>query len=48
MGYDFGSFSGNFKLTQDVSETNYGDKNTTAWLTIVKPLWSPASEGPLK
>ncbi len=48
VGYDFGSFSGNFKLTQDVSEQNYGYKNTTAWLTIVKPLWNPASEGPLK
>ena len=54
VGYDFGSFSGNFKLTQVVSESNYdyapgqGYKNTTAWLTIVKPLWNPASEGPLK
>ena len=38
----------NFKLTQVVSEENYGYKDTTAWLTIVKPLWSPASEGPLK
>ena len=48
VGYDFGSFSGNFKLTQVVSEQNYGYKDTTAWLTIVKPLWNPASEGPLK
>ena len=48
VGYDFGSFSANFKLTQVVSEQNYGYKDTTAWLTIVKPLWSPASEGPLK
>lgn len=48
VGYDFGSFSANFKLTQVVSEENYGYKDTTAWLTIVKPLWSPAAEGPLK
>jgi len=48
VGYDFGSFSGNVKVTQDVSEENYGYKNTSLWLTIVKPLWSPAAEGPLK
>lgn len=48
VGYDFGSFSANFKLTQVVAEENYGYKDTTAWLTIVKPLWSPAAEGPLK
>ena len=48
VGYDFGSFSANFKLTQVVAEENYSYKDTTAWLTIVKPLWSPASEGPLK
>ena len=41
VGYDFGSFSANFKLTQVVAEENYGYKDTTAWLTIVKPLWSP-------
>ncbi len=55
VGYDFGSFSANFKLTQVVAEQNYfnpldatSSKATTAWLTIVKPLWNPASEGPLK
>ncbi len=47
VGYDFGSFSATFKLSQDVSESNYGVLNTTGWLTIVKPLWSPES-GPLK
>ncbi len=47
VGYDFGSFSATFKLSQDVAESNYGVLNTTGWLTIVKPLWNP-EEGPLK
>ncbi|MGO9485187.1 MAG: transporter [Rhodomicrobium sp.] len=47
VGYDFGSFSAIFQVSQDVAEQNYGVKNTTGWLKIVKPLWSP-EEGPLK
>ena len=48
VGYDFGSFSGELQADPSRSEENYGYKDTTAWLTIVKPLWSPAAEGPLK
>jgi hypothetical protein len=40
-GYDFGSFSAQFKLTYDVAETNHGGKETRGWVTFVKPLWSP-------
>lgn len=48
VGYDFGAFSAQFKLTYDVAETNYGGKETRGWLTIIKPLWIAAAEAPLK
>ncbi len=47
VGYDFGSFTAIFQVSQDVAESNYGVLNTTGWLKIVKPLWSPEA-GPLK
>ncbi len=47
VGYDFGSFSAIFQVSQDVAQENYGVLNTTGWLKIVKPLWSPEA-GPLK
>ncbi len=59
VGYDFGSFVTQFKLTTDVEAKNIigadkncigigGEKETRATLTIIKPLWNPASDGPLK
>ena len=49
VGYDFGSFIAQAKLASDVStNATYGDKEVRGTLTIIKPLWSPASEGPLK
>ena len=61
VGYDFGSFIAQFKLTHDVEAKNVigagaynttnlqgSEKETRATLTIIKPLWNPASEGPLK
>ncbi len=47
-GYDFGSFLAQLKVTYDLAETNYTGKETRGTLTIVKPLWNPAAEGPLK
>ncbi len=59
VGYDFGSFITQFKLTTDVEAKNIigadkngigigNEKETRATLTIIKPLWNPASDGPLK
>jgi hypothetical protein len=52
VGYDFGSFIAQAKLTADVQAENVtlrgNEKETRATLTIIKPLWNPASEGPLK
>ena len=48
VGYDFGAFIAQAKLTTDVMEKNYGDKEVRGTLTIIKPLWNPAAEGPLK
>jgi hypothetical protein len=54
VGYDFGSFIAQAKLTGDVMSENYlglkgwDDKEVRATLTIIKPLWSPAADGPLK
>ena len=51
VGYDFGSFVAQARLGTDVSHSDvYGslDKETRGWLTIIRPLWNPASEGPLK
>ncbi len=48
VGYDFGSFIAQAKLAGDVAESNYGEKEVRGTLTIIKPLWSPAAEGPLK
>ena len=49
VGYDFGSFEAQFKLSQDVAETNYitaghNGEETRAWLNIIKPLWHPEAE----
>ena len=69
VGYDFGSFIAQFKLTTDVEAHNVigagkgalgdggvltagalvgNEKETRATLTIIKPLWSPAADVPLK
>jgi hypothetical protein len=49
VGYDFGSFIAQAKLASDVSVSDaYGEKEVRGTLTIIKPLWSPAAEGPLK
>ena len=54
VGYDFGSFIAQAKLTTDLEAKNIYQaggndaKETRATLTIIKPLWSPAADGPLK
>ena len=48
IGYDFGSFSAQAKLSSDVAETAYGGKEVRGWLTIIKPLWIAGAEAPLK
>ena len=48
VGYDFGSFIAQAKLAGDVAETNYGAKEVRGTINIIKPLWNPAAEGPLK
>ncbi len=51
VGYDFGAFVAQARLGTDVSHTMNGtdvSKETRGWLTILKPLWNPASDGPLK
>ena len=52
VGYDFGAFIAQAKLTGDVQSDhttlNGNDKEVRGTLTIIKPLWSPAAEGPLK
>ncbi|MGQ3676443.1 transporter [Xanthobacter sp. TB0139] len=41
IGYDFGAFSLQLKLTTDLYEDNYGGRDTRAWANIVVPFWSP-------
>jgi hypothetical protein len=49
VGYDFGSFIAQAKLATDLAATDlYPGKETRGTLTIIKPLWNPASDGPLK
>jgi hypothetical protein len=48
VGYDFGSFIAQAKLAGDVAEENYGAKEVRGSINIIKPLWNPAAEGPLK
>ncbi len=52
VGYDFGSFIAQAKLAGDVHAENIigrGDnKEVRGTLTIIKPLWNPAAEAPLK
>ncbi len=49
VGYDFGIFLAQAKLTWDVEESNYRGKETRGSLTIVKPLWiAMPPEAPLK
>ena len=48
VGYDFGSFVAQAKLAGDVASELYTGKEVRGTLTIIKPLWNPASDGPLK
>ncbi len=55
VGYDFGSFIAQAKLAGDVQAENIigrgnngSDKEVRGTLTIIKPLWSPAADAPLK
>ena len=48
IGYDFGSFVAQGKLASDVAQTNYGGDEVRGWIQIVKPLWNPQADGPLK
>jgi hypothetical protein len=48
VGYDFGSFVAQAKLATDVTEEHYNGRETRGWLTVIKPLWNPQSDGPLK
>jgi len=47
VGYDFGSFVAQAKMTGDVAQSGYGGDEVRGWLTIIKPLWNPES-APLK
>ena len=51
VGYDFGSFIAQAKLAGDVQAENLlgsNEREVRGTLTIIKPLWNPAPEGPLK
>jgi hypothetical protein len=48
VGYNFGAFLAQFKLTTDVDQANYRDKDTRGTVTLVTRLWSPEKDGPLK
>ncbi len=51
VGYDFGSFIAQAKFAMDVAHQIGGvdvQKESRATLTIIKPLWSPAADAPLK
>mgnify|MGYP001765309092 CR=1 FL=1 len=41
VGYDFGPVNVQMKVTTDVSQTNYGGRDTRVWANIVMPLWNP-------
>lgn len=41
VGYDFGTFSVQLKLTTDLYQDNYGGRETRGWANIVVPFWSP-------
>ncbi len=46
VGYDFGTFRAQAKLSTDVVETNYTGKETRASMTLITRLWAP--DAPLK
>lgn len=42
IGYHFANHvSIQFKLTRDVTETNYGGYDTRGWANVIIPLWAP-------
>ncbi|GLK69309.1 hypothetical protein GCM10008179_29470 [Hansschlegelia plantiphila] len=45
VSYDFGGATLQVKLTKDVSQKNYGGKETAVWTNLIVPLWAP--EAPL-
>jgi hypothetical protein len=42
VGYDFGSFNAQVKVTRDVMENNYGGYDTRVWGNIIIPVWVAA------
>ncbi|MFG1465655.1 transporter, partial [Xanthobacter sp. DSM 24535] len=48
VGYDFGGATLQLKLTTDVSESNYGGRETVVWSNLIIPLWTakPAPAAP--
>jgi len=43
-GYNFGPLTLQVKLTTDVSERNYGGRDTRLWANVVIPVWTPARQ----
>jgi hypothetical protein len=48
VGYNFGAFLVQAKLTRDVAETNYRGEETRGNVTFVTRLWNPETIPPLK
>jgi hypothetical protein len=48
VGYDFGPVTLRTKVTQTVSETNYGGYDTRVWTDVIIPLWTPKTGISLK
>jgi hypothetical protein len=44
VGYNFGSFTLQGYITRDISEDNYGDKETRFWTRVIMPLRTGADE----
>ena len=48
VGYNFGSFLAQAKLTTDVDQANYRGTETRGTMTLITRFWSPEKDGPLK
>src|SRR5215471_2596715 len=47
VGYDFGPVILQGYVTTDVSEQNYGGRDTRGWARIIVPIWNPPPPAPI-
>jgi hypothetical protein len=48
VGYDFGPIIMQAYVTTDVTEENYGGRDTRGWFRVIVPVWTPPAPAPAR